>query len=358
MEWKTMTVPEKKFDSSVADLKALLLFGVVVNHAWAASQYIVTPQWPPMPVWNFFSNVLIISGLPVFFFLSGYFAPTESFSFFSPEYRKLLRKKFSGLFIPYLLWNALFIVLFLLAARFFPRIGARVESFQLENVSGILCSLLGIGRRPIDAPLWFIRDLMLIFAVLPVWNFLLEKGSYWFLAGLYLIGVFIAPVTDFYPNYYSICVFCLGLFCRRKQFDLHCFEPHAWAGIAALFLMSLALFWFPMKLGTVRAPAGLMCIFGTLVIPCWLGLMRFRHSGWYRRNVTPSAFFIYAAHFLVCSAFLHLVAPRVPDFPWKMAVLYLVFLAAGCGVLLAGFHFLRRFTPRLLGVLVGGRADA
>lgn len=349
---------KKTMDGTVQNLKAILLLGVVVNHAWASSQYITTPQWPPFAAWNFFSNVLIISGLPVFFFLSGYFAPTECFRFFSPEYRTLLRKKFWGLLVPYLLWNALFIVLFLAAAHLFPRIAQRVASFGLESVGGILCSLLGIGRRPIDAPLWFIRDLMLLFLAMPVWNFMLKKFSYWFLAGLWLAGILIPSVTEWYPNYYSICIFCLGIFCRQRQMNLHFWDSYPWQGLIVLTVISGLFFIFPMKWGSVKAAPQLLCVFNALVIPCWLSFMAFCRvppSGWFSRVITPAAFFLYAAHFLVCSTFIHLLAPRIPDFPLKMAVLYLLFLGAGGGTLLGLFHLMQKFTPRGLSWFIGNR---
>ena len=153
-------------DNAISNLKALMLLGVVVNHAWAASQYITTPQIPPVHFVSWFSNVLIVSGLPVFFFLSGYFAGRKSDELLTWEgFRTMLWKKMRSLAMPYLAWNLLFIVFYLSVGGFVPRIGQRVDSFHLNTVQGFLSSLLGIGRNPIDAPLWFVRDLFVIFVL-------------------------------------------------------------------------------------------------------------------------------------------------------------------------------------------------
>lgn len=348
----------KKMDNAVQNLKAVLLLGVMVNHAWAASQYIGTPQYPPLMVWSYVSNVLIISGLPVFFFLSGYFSPAGRWGFFSGEYRLLLRKKINGLLLPYLLWNGVFILLFLAAANYFPRIAQRTEAFDLNSFSGFLSSWLGIGRRPIDAPLWFIRDLLLLFLAMPFWNFLIERWSVLSLAVLIGIGVLVPPVGEWYPNYYAVCVFVLGVFARRHHCDLHKFEKHAPAAVILLLLLSLMQFLWPMAMGSRKASPQVMCVFSLLVVPCWLGFMRWCHldaKNWFARMITPAAFFIYAAHFLVCSTLLHILAPHIPAAPWQVAVLYGIFLIGGGSVLLAVFHLMKRYIPWLLRWFIGGR---
>jgi len=348
----------KKVDNAVQNLKAVLLLGVMVNHAWAASQYIATSQYPPMVVWSYASNVLIISGLPVFFFLSGYFSHGGQWGFFSREYRTLLRKKFYGLLLPYLLWNGVFIVLFLAAATYFPRIAQRVESFKLSTIFGFLSSWLGIGRRPIDAPLWFIRDLLFFFLFMPIWNYLIEKWSCLTLVTLLGIGVLVPAVGEWYPNYYAICVFCLGVFARHKHINLHQFEQHAVAAVVLLLLLTLMQFLWPMAVGTRKASPQIMCVFSLLVIPCWLGLMRYCHlneKNYFARLITPAAFFIYAAHFLVCSTLLHILAVYISSSPWQMAVLYGIFLFGGGSILLATFHLMKRFMPWGLRWFIGGR---
>lgn len=342
-------------DNAIYNLKALMLLGVVVNHAWAASQYITTPQIPPVHFVSWFSNVLIVSGLPVFFFLSGYFAGRKSDELLTWEgYRTMLGKKIHSLLMPYLAWNLLFIVFYLSVGGVVPRIGQRVASLHLDTVQGAISSCLGIGRNPIDAPLWFVRDLFLIFLISPivVW---FVKSSRWLLVGAVVsLMCFGFP----YEKWYSFVFFLAGIMAARSGFVIRWFTKYRWFSIWIWILASVAVYWGMVRYGVNHLDMRIMIWYFVLAVFAWLGMLTWMELGpttVFVRYITPASFFIYCAHFLVCSIFLHLIAGKVPDSAIKLMLLYGVFIGMGGITMITMFHVAKRYFHRTLAVFTGGR---
>lgn len=342
-------------DNAISNLKALMLLGVVVNHAWAASQYITTPQIPPVHLVSWFSNVLIVSGLPVFFFLSGYFAGGKSDELLTWQgYRVMLAKKIHSLAVPYLAWNLLFIVFYLSVGSVVPRIGQRVSSFHLDTVQGFLSSLLGIGRNPIDAPLWFVRDLFLIFLISPIIVWLVRRAR-WLLVG---VVVFLLCFGFAYEKWYSLVFFSAGIMAARGGFEIRWLTKLWRFSIPIWILASIAVYWGMVHYGVNHPDMRIMIWYFILAVFAWLGMlawMEFGPTTMFVRYITPASFFIYCAHFLICSMFLHSIAGKVPDSAIKLMLLYGVFLGMGGVTMITIFHVAKRYFPRTLAVFTGGR---
>lgn len=349
-------------DSSLQHLKALMLLGVVVNHAWAAQQYINTPQIPSISAVSWFSNVLIISGLPAFFFLSGYFAAGKSNAVLTlAGYRDFMLKKVRSLMVPYLAWNLFFIVFYIALASCFPRLSDRVGQKGLTTVSGFLDSLLGLSSRPIDSPLWFVRDLFLIFCCMPVIVWTLKRIK-WIWPILLVAFVMFPSIFGriLWGNWYSIFCLTAGLWVGMVKFDLHRLEKYCKYLMPVWVLASIAHFVYWRHCGTYHADIKCTLAFFALSIVTWMSMLKLteRFDGsWFARFVTPASFFIFGGHFLVCSCCLHVVAGKVPDAPWKLAALYAVFLCIGVPLLLALYQLGKKFCPRVLSVFVGGRVE-
>lgn len=343
-------------DNRLQHLKTVLLLGEVVNHAWAASQYVTTPQIPPWHIVYWFSNVFIISGLPVFFFLSGFFAGKRSDEVLTLcGYGTIMKKKIRTLAVPYICWNLLFIVLYLSVKKFVPRIGQRVASFELDTAWGILDSLLGITKKPIDVPLWFIRDLFVIFCFVPIIVWLLKRAWWLLLVGLVFLMIFPFSI---YRNWYSLVFFTLGLVAARHSFDLRRLEKWRWVSIPILVIFSIGIYWYMVRQDIYRSDPRLAIWFYFSAILAWLGIARwtnFSEESFFARYVTPASFFIYCSHFLFCSIMLHTIARYVPESQFKMISLYAVFLGLGGCLILGLFMLGKKVCPKWLSVFSGGR---
>ena len=343
-------------DNRIQHLKTLLLLGVVINHAWAGSQYITTDQIPPLHVVSWFSNVFIISGLPVFFFLSGYFAGKRFEEFLTwGGYKTLMKKKIMTLAVPYLLWNAIFIAFYLAVGSMVPRIGQRVASFHLNTFYGCFDKLLGLSGSPLDAPLWFIRDLFILFLLVPL-IVVVMKYAKWL---LYIGFIALLLASGFiYEKWYSAVLFTFGLDLGRRRFDLYRFESLRWYAVPTWIIGSIGVYISMVAENLTHANPRILIWFYLITPVAWIGMLRwirFKDGGLFERFLTPAAFYIYASHFLFCSMVLHSVAGKVPDSPFKLLILYSVFIFGGGFIILSTVTVLRRFTPRLLSLLAGGR---
>lgn len=177
------------------------------------------------------SHVITHVAVPSFFLISGYLYFKEGKINYSLYYTKT-KKRFHSLFVPYILWN-LIPFLFIL----FKRIGGALLNGTWDNVILYLNStkyghlfwdieplnltsqnLLGIPTPlsgPINFPLWYLRDLILLTVFSPLIYLLLKYGRKYIIFILlicYISGIWITnkilPITSvfffFLGAYFSI----------------------------------------------------------------------------------------------------------------------------------------------------------
>ena len=100
--------------------------------------------------------------VPLFFAISG-FLFLRKFDLSLAAYGDMLRKKFVSVLVPYILFNAG------LAAWFYC-VGSieMMGSWNFLVGEGLFTKTFGLGTTPINYPLWFLRDLLVVFLVSPV----------------------------------------------------------------------------------------------------------------------------------------------------------------------------------------------
>ncbi len=167
---------------TIAFLRFPLIVGVVLIHCYYKELPIGGVKIPVMdeyPIYkliaDLFSQVLARTAVPLFFLISGYlFFYKSSFSW--PMYDSKLRKRAQTLLLPYLFWNGALVGLHLLIELLFPSV-----------LSGEVKPVLDYGwcdwwdifwarepsepggmPMPINYPLWFIRDLMVLVVFSPL----------------------------------------------------------------------------------------------------------------------------------------------------------------------------------------------
>ena len=163
-------------------LKILLVFGVVMIHA----ERIITAYLPDPPlslriVTDFFSQNLFLACVPISFAISGYL-----FALSCPRtpgaYARMLWKKTLGIGVPYLFCNSLAVVIILLFRKI-PYTG----DFHTLDERGILSLITGIGGMPMIAPLWFLRDLLVMYALAPAFRLVAAHAPMAGLAAVFVI---------------------------------------------------------------------------------------------------------------------------------------------------------------------------
>lgn len=324
------------------------------------------------------SHVLTHIAVPTFFVISGFLFFRNWTSWDKHLYLSKMKSRFRTLLIPYLCWNVLAVLSvvciklaksLLTGEPFLPA----VESYLQDN--GWLHLLwdnnvwaedrlnwLGWATPmsgPADLPLWFLRDLIVMTVLTPlVYGFLKLTRHY---GVLFLALAYISGVWPSLPglNISAVFFFCIGAYfsiygknlvdeCRRVRKVAYV--------LAAVFL--LLCIWFDGRntsIGCVLYPfyimSGVCAAFN--VAADWLERGRVR----VHPLLSHSTFFIYALHTILVLAVCQAAAQFVirGDGVWVRTILYLLVPFLCVLVCLGIFLFMKRFFPRLLGILTGNR---
>ncbi len=151
--------------------------------------------------------------VPLFFAISG-FLLLRRLELTPAAYVGLLRRKLVAIGLPFLFFNAIWIA-WIFTFGSIERFASR--SYLLRHGIGKL--LLGIGESPLNYPLWFLRDLLLVFACVPVFLLLYRFAPR---LGLWLLGLWWVLGTP--GGEYSFGGFCFafyaGGYLARRQANL------------------------------------------------------------------------------------------------------------------------------------------
>lgn len=139
-----------------------------------------------------------MQSVPIYYFISGYVFYL-GFKLTKDSYFKKLRNRSKSLFTPYILWNTLAIIFMLIPLL--PGLGNLFPSINTEDpVNMDLPTLLSMYWEcgtssilnynvpvettyisyPIDGPLWFVRDLMIVAITTPIIYLVLNRIGKWF----------------------------------------------------------------------------------------------------------------------------------------------------------------------------------
>lgn len=334
----------------------------------------------PVVDWLFrFVNAFIVDqSVPVYFFIAGYvFFLGMDMSIKS--YAGKLRRRCHSLLIPYLMWNTL-AILYLMKVML-PGMQAVSEfadtqQFHLSLSNFIECywdSSQGIiphvnlndnGIYPIDTPLWFVRDLMIMVLITPA---------------IYALYKFPTPhaitkvILVFFTLVWAVRIPGLG----HLSLLLEAFVFFSWGGflsyhkrdmivefrrysttsfilypLLALSILFLTPIW-PQAMVYVKSINVIVGLFFFYNIAAWLVTKRHCRASSF---LSSASFFIYCGHFII----LDPVARRVFSITGTggdMAVVsacmltYIIII----GLLLGVYAMMHRYTPRLLRLFTGGR---
>lgn len=148
----------------------------------------------------FYINLVAVPG---FFILSGYL-------FFitlrKDNIQEKLRRRFHSLVIPYIVWNTLFIVYWWILCSV-PVIEKYITTKRSFDTISIVKYLT---IAPVNAPLWFVRNLCVVFATTPLIWLIIRKKCWGGIFLSVLIAVCIGIKADEFHLIYDICLFSMG----------------------------------------------------------------------------------------------------------------------------------------------------
>lgn len=390
-----MTSPTRNLHSQALDLLRFPLACIIVFvHIFTNSSVTVqgiTYPFADMPLTSslvvFARCFLSAQSMPIYFFIAGYVF-FVGINFTMDVYERKMKNRFRSLVIPYFVWNI--IAFAVKALPLIPIIGVlsagedKVIALHLANFLEIFWNnaygviqypnvpiIEGADTYPIDFPLWFVRDLIIVAITTPMLSLLLRKFKRGFILALGLAW-YLLPLTGLGHLYQILTAyffFSLGAYLSIHGRDVaHEFKRVKWFGYIGYPVAAIALFLYVILthqqnlimtqgfgnhlifLKNAAVLTGLIFAFN-LAMAC-IRRWQIRVS----KNLATASFFIYAAHGAILTPTGKLVGAIITPYSDLHCAAYLLTeFALLSGGLLLLFLLMKRLTPSLLRPLIGGR---
>lgn len=194
---------------------------------------------------DFFSNYFCSFVVPTFFIISGYlfFLKTEE-SFTSKLYLKKIRTRTITLLIPYVVWNLLAVLLDFIKWYIgqVSWLNYGEESFSrllLLTFFGDLSDASSGVYYPINLPLWYIRDLMVLCLLTPLIYVICKRIGLLYLVAL--LALYLFGINFSYISITGVLFFSVGAFLSIHKQEL-VFQQCYLMLVLALVGMGLLIF--------------------------------------------------------------------------------------------------------------------
>lgn len=309
----------------------------------------------------FFRN----QSVPIYFFISGYvfFIGLQKWS--KEKYIKKITNRKKSLLYPYLIWNTIMLLASLIVLYIAPNImNGQLGDFTIEGFlsvywryDGTLTNALP-SYKPMNYPLWFVRDLMIIVLLAPLLYKALKKigrnvviffAILW--ATLRLLKIEIIPSAD------GLLFFSFGAYMSINGKDMIA-EFYKYNKLAAISFLLLGL------VHIIAQNYNLDLLIRVIKIPMIFAGLFFAYniSAWLIKNknvkvnkfLSSASFFIYISHAVICSKVL-LVMKLIfqPNNGLMFTFTYITSVIATVLILLFSFYLMSRFTPKFLSIIAG-----
>lgn len=326
------------------------------------------------PIFLFFNYVIdaFLRGqsVPIYFFISGYvFFLNTNFSF--SKYKNKLHNRFKSLFIPYILWNIICLMFLLSLKSIFPSyfpglneanidfsFNAIFNTFWTNNNGIIQNNVSATSYSPINVPLWFVRDLMLIVIMTPlIFKYIKWTNKY----GILLLGI-----TWFIGSYYplghinqiltALFFFSFGAYMSIFNKDM-IIEFRKYFKISTILYLSISIihifsaYYIPSALLTLK---NINIIVGMVFAYNFASWLIETEKVKLSKFLASSSFFIYVSHGIICSLVVKsLIVLFKPEHNISLFVTYGSSVILVTLSLLGAYYLMKKYTPTLLGILVG-----
>lgn len=186
-----------------------------------------------------FGEMISRTAVPLFFFIAGYFL------FLKDEaYGTILKKKTKTLLIPYLLWNGIVLGMLLVGqcipftAQFLHGNGNLIRDYSWYQW---LDAFLGLNYHgyPIAYQFWFIRDLMILNILYPVWKWLLKRFPMVTYAVVTIL--WILQLRFVFINSEAVLFFLIGGYVAWRDFDYLALDRMRTTDIMTAYLLCVAV---------------------------------------------------------------------------------------------------------------------
>lgn len=349
--------------SYITALRFPLALLVVLIHTYNSSWQLIETGSAPTPAW-FAARVLPTFAVPMFFAVSGYLFFLNIRAFTAGTYIDKLRRRMLTLAVPYVVWNLIAFGLYALqdisAGRALQYAFSPDLFWGCRNLGGESVSapgwIIGAATAPVQQPLWFVRDLIVLAVLSPLFYAALRHRIIGPIVLLLLGAVYYG---ELWPNFGGVSFmgpwfFGLGAWAGIRRLDVPAVtRPALKPALALLPVCGVALMWFPGGDGIIHLAAQGVYVFAA-------GISAIHIASFFTQHRRPSrlwagsSFFVYAAHTIVLLPLTTRVAPRVADCgTWVQGLAYLACAFTATLLCVAVYAVLQHYSPRASAPLTG-----
>lgn len=329
----------------IAMLRPLLIIGVVFVHVYGVPDAPSQLHWDIFDLFaGFFKDAVFRGTVPTMSIIAGYLLFNSGID---SAPRKLFDKKFFSLVIPFIVFNIYYLG-FTLGMNLIFRAALPYPDIFHAPLTPALAKMFGLFGYPLNLPLYFLRDLIVTIAFVPILSVMIRKAPWMGLILLMLVfGSNIDGVIILRPT--SLILFYIGGIAAvykwnvlaLDKFAVHCF----------IVFVSLCIGIITLR---IDDNTFLVVVAPFLIWPAARLLVETRIGAWAIKYSNYS-FFIFAAHapLLVASwwAFTHFT----PQLPYPVYWLTMPFIVV---VLLKFIYdYAMKIAPRAFNTIVGARLE-
>ncbi|TDS13792.1 acyltransferase family protein [Sphingobacterium paludis] len=351
---------KRQQSEAVEILRFPLMFLVIFVHMLPYEQRAIPPVFGGESVYIFVSELISHHigriAVPFFFVFSGYFFFSKIDNWTANLYFTQLKKRYSTLLFPYIFWNLALVIVIVVVNLMLEYVGrAPNENYHDLRQSSLYDLFWGY---PINFPLWYIRDLMVMVVLSPIFYyfFKLLRGF-----GLCIIAVlYLSTLESNLPGISSTAImyFGLGAYVSLAKVDVVNFCLRYGKLFAALALVALAV----TALYTAKPENEYVVrTFVLFALPSVfllaISLAKKSRVKRYLLMLSPAVFFIYATHTIYILGKLKGAFSRTSfaEPGWGMLMGYFLIPVLCMAVLLLFYFLLHRYLPKPLSLVTGSR---
>lgn len=309
----------------------------------------------------------LLSVVPCFFIFSSYYffyklkgLPelfTEAIPWSESFYYNELSKRIKGLLIPFLLWGIIFIIGYWSKNYIFGLIGLGQDEAQMKELQRSLGSMIW---ESIDAPLWYIRDLMCMMLLSPLFYYWVKYTK---LIGILLLyAYYVSGINIPVPGLSSTAIFFFGIgayLSLNKKYIGDVFWSMRYIALIVTLTFPLVAIIFFDKTTTSDILVRLYCPMGSITIVNMINVLIRRSAGIkaFFIKYSPMVFFVYAVNELYILNWVKGAYARLPysDTLFIKLCSFILIPLTTVWLCILLFKFMMRYSPRILVVLSGGR---
>lgn len=311
-----------------------------------------------------FSDVLSSVCVPLFFLISGFlfFYKTD---FNINSYKRKIKSRYKSLFIPYIFWNFIgFIILLVELHPYFSSLFPILKDYRIDIVSFLsyfwvadLPVSMNGPSNPINTPLWFVRDLIVLILFSPL--------IYWLIKHLKIVPIILLGVFWFFTfgkdigfptlSHKSVFFFPLGAYLSLNRINfVEIAQKCKWSIIIYCFFVIADIETNNHSYNIWIYNGGILL--GIIAITCLASIYIYKYDVQVNQLLSNASFFIFALHNLFMGKCLKAIFMVFhPQSPYIVLFIYFFVPITTIVISLQLYKFLYKWLPSVARIATGSR---